>query len=139
MAQSSHQLWEEFFKRYYKDPINVLAENYPEKRSLMVNFSDIERFDMELARELIEHPDAVLKHANEAISSIDLPVEVDFDNVHVRIIGLPDRIQIRELRSANINKFVSVSGLIRKATEVRPKIIVAVFKCQRCDHVTMMF
>jgi len=138
MAQSSHQLWEEFFKRYYKDAINDLAENYPEKRSLWVMFSDIERFDMELARELIEHPDAVLKHANEAIISIDLPVDVVFDSAHVRIIGLPERIQIRELRSANINRFISVTGLIRKATEVRPKIINAAFKCQRCDHVTMI-
>ncbi|MDP2841327.1 MAG: minichromosome maintenance protein MCM [Candidatus Methanoperedens sp.] len=138
MAQSSHQLWEEFFKRYYKDAINDLAENYPEKRSLWVKFSDIEKFDPDLGRELIEHPDSVLKHANEAIVSIDLPVDVIIDNAHVRIIGLPERIQIRELRSANINKFISVSGLIRKATEVRPKVIVAAFKCQRCDHVTMM-
>ena len=138
MAQSSHQLWEEFFKRYYKDAINDLAESYPEKRSLWVKFSDIEKFDPDLGRELIDHPDPVLKHANEAIVSIDLPVDVIIDSAHVRIIGLPERIQIRELRSSNINKFISVAGLIRKATEVRPKVIVAAFKCQRCDHVTMM-
>jgi replicative DNA helicase Mcm len=138
MAQSSHLLWEEFFGRYYKVDIIELAQNYPEKRSLWVQFSDIERFDMELARELIEHPDAVLKHGNEAIIMTDLSGNVDFESIHVRIIGLPERIQIRELRSANINKFISVSGLIRKATEVRPKIINAAFKCQRCDHITMI-
>src|SRR3972149_9833927 len=138
MAQSSVQVWEDFFKRYYWEAILELAKNYPEKRSLSVVFSDIERFDMELAREIIEHPDSILKHANEALMSADLPADVDFTNTHVRIVALPDRIQIRELRSAHINKFIAVSGLIRKATEVRPKIVVAAFKCKRCDHVTLL-
>lgn len=138
MAQSSHQVWEDFYKRYYWEDILELANTYPEKRSLYLHFPDLERFDMELARELLEHPDQVLKHANEAHSAIDLPVDVDFTGAHVRIIKLPERIQIRQLRSANINRFIAVSGLIRKATEVRPKIINAAFKCQRCGHVTFV-
>src|SRR5574337_578184 len=138
MTLSSHQAWEDFFKRYHWANIIELAGYYPEKRSHIVDFSDLERFDSELARELLEHPELVLKHANEALRSVDLPVDVDFTNTHVRIVNLPERIQIRELRSANINKFIAVSGLIRKATEVRPKIVKAAFKCQRCEHVTMM-
>ncbi|MDL5502302.1 MAG: AAA family ATPase, partial [Candidatus Methanoperedens sp.] len=98
----------------------------------------IERFDMELARDLLEHPDKVIKHANEALSSIDLPADVVFTETHVRIIKIPERIQIRELRSENINKFIAVSGLIRKATEVRPKIVNAAFKCQKCGEITFM-
>jgi replicative DNA helicase Mcm len=139
MVQSSLQVWEDFFKRYYWEEILKLANEYPEKRSLGIQFPDIEKFDMELARELIEHPEQVLAHANEALSAIDLPADVDFINTHVRIIRLPEpRIQIRELRSANINKLIAVSGLIRKATEVRPKIVKAAFKCQRCGDVTLM-
>jgi len=115
-----------------------LAKNFPEKRSLVIQFPDIERFDMELARELLEHPDKVIKHANEALSNIDLPADVVFTETHVRIIKIPERIQIRELRSENINKFIAVSGLIRKATEVRPKIVNAAFKCQKCGEITFM-
>ena len=138
MVQSSIQVWEEFFKRYYWENINGLAKDYPEKRSLVIQFPDIERFDMELARELLEHPDKVIKHSNEALCSIDLPADVVFTDTHVRIIKIPERIQIRELRSENINKFIAVSGLIRKATEVRPKIINAAFKCQKCGEITFM-
>ncbi|NJD51237.1 MAG: minichromosome maintenance protein MCM [Candidatus Methanoperedens sp.] len=138
MVQSSIQVWEDFFKRYYWENILELAKNFPEKRSLTVQFPDIERFDMELARELLEHPDKVIKHANEALSSIDLPADVVFTDTHVRIIKIPERIQIRELRSENINKFIAVSGLIRKATEVRPKIVNAAFKCQKCGEITYM-
>ena len=138
MAQSSTQTWADFFKRYYWDTILELANDYPDKRSLFIDFPDIERFDMDLARELLEHPESVMKHANEALSSIDLPADVVFTNTHVRIVKVPERIQIRELRSSNINKFIAVAGLIRKATEVRPKIINAAFKCQRCGDVTFM-
>lgn len=138
MAQSSHQIWEEFFKRYYRENILELARDYPEKRSLYVQFPDLEKFDMELARELTEHPDPVLEHANSALAGIDLPVDITLKDTHVRIIDLPVRIQIRELRSADINRFIAVSGLIRKATEVRPKIVNAAFKCQRCEFVTFM-
>ncbi len=138
MAQSSPQTWEDFFKRYYWENILELANAYPEKRSLFVQFSDLEKFDMELARMLIEHPDSVLKHANEALGAVDLPADVELAKTHVRVISLPEHIQIRELRSANINRFIAVSGLIRKATEVRPKIVNAAFKCQRCGYVTLM-
>ncbi len=141
MAQSSNQIWEDFFKRYYWDDLLELANHYPEKRSLFVQFPDLEQFDRELADELLEHPETVLKHANEALIGIELPADVEeFKNTHIRIIKLPEqaRIQIRELRSANINKFIAIAGLIRKATEVRPKIVNAAFKCQRCEHVTFV-
>ncbi len=141
MAQSSNQIWEDFFKRYYWDDLLDLANHYPEKRSLFIQFPDLEQFDRELADELLEHPETVLKHANEALIGIELPADVEeFKNTHVRIIKLPEqaRIQIRELRSANINKFIAIAGLIRKATEVRPKIVNAAFKCQRCEHVTFV-
>ncbi len=138
MVQSSIQIWEDFFKRYYWENILELAKDYPEKCSLYVQFSDLERFDMEIARELLDHPDAVLEHANEALAGVVLPADVEFKNTHVRIIKLPERVQIRELRSVNINRFIAVSGLIRKATEVRPKIVNAAFKCRYCDHVTFV-
>ncbi|NJD76152.1 MAG: MCM family protein [Candidatus Methanoperedens sp.] len=138
ITKSSVQNWEGFFETYYDDDIKELARNYPDKRSLNVKFSDIENRDFDLARELLEHPDSVLKHANEALATFGFHIDVDFINTHVRVVALPERIQIRELRSSHINKFIAVAGLIRKATEVRPKIINAAFKCQRCEHVTMM-
>jgi replicative DNA helicase Mcm len=138
MVQSSIQVWEDFFKLYYWENILELARDYPEKRSLVIQFSDINLRDMDLASELLEHPDRVMKHANEALSGIDLPADVVFTDTHVRIIKIPERIQIRELRSDNINKFIAVSGLIRKATEVRPKIRIAAFKCKYCEELTKL-
>jgi replicative DNA helicase Mcm len=45
---------------------------------------------------------------------------------------LPRHFKTRELRSDHIGKLLAIDGLVRTATEVRPKIISAAFQCQRC-------
>ena len=54
--------------------------------------------------------------------------------IHFRIRNLPrdSRIDIRKLRAKHLETFVSVEGLVRKATEVRPRVTVAEFECMRC-------
>ncbi|MFA7153339.1 MAG: minichromosome maintenance protein MCM, partial [Methanoregulaceae archaeon] len=49
--------------------------------------------------------------------------------INIRFINLPRKIGIRHIRSDHINKFVSVEGILRKTTEVRPRIVQAVFRC----------
>jgi replicative DNA helicase Mcm len=56
-------------------------------------------------------------------------------NIHLRIEGLPKdaRIGVRDLRSKHLGKFLAAEGLVRKATEVRPRLTEAVFQCVRCN------
>src|SRR5665647_734059 len=51
---------------------------------------------------------------------------------------IPNRISIRELRSKHLSRFVAIEGMIRKATEVRPRIMKAAFQCLRCGHLTVV-
>ena len=131
---STELIWEEFFKRYYKEQLLSLASIYPENKSLVINFPDIERYNLELANELLENPDEVMADANAALENYDLPMDVTLEDTHVRIIKIPSKIEIRQLRSENISKLISIEGIIRKATEVRPKLVVAAFECQRCKE-----
>ncbi|HIH78396.1 MAG TPA: minichromosome maintenance protein MCM, partial [Halobacteria archaeon] len=39
---------------------------------------------------------------------------------------------IRDIRGTDISKFVSIEGTVKKVTEVRPKIVTAVFRCKLC-------
>ena len=133
---SSEITWEEFIKRYYFEQLLSLAGEYPERKSLIIEYPDIEKYSIELAGELLETPDNVLRHANMALNNIDLPMDVTLDDTHVRIVNLPTDVEIRQLRSDNISKLISVTGIIRKATEVRPKLITAAFECQKCGHIT---
>lgn len=134
--------WDEklkrFFKDYYWNEILQLANEYPDQRSLIVDFTDMEKFDRELSRELLDHPGELISSAEAALKEIDLPVEKSLDQAHVRVIKIPNRVPIRELRSKHLSRFVAIEGMIRKATEVRPRIVKAAFQCLRCGHLTIV-
>ena len=124
--------WEEFLRSRYWDDLLELADSYPDERSLVVQFPDLDKFDPEFAEELLENPEQVLEAAQAALLDLDLPMDVYMDRAHVRIAGLPRHYKTRELRSDHIGKLLAIEGLVRTATEVRPKIVSAAFQCQRC-------
>ncbi len=126
--------WEDFFVEYeYRGRIVRISELYPDERSLAVSFTELDRFDADLALQLFESPRNVLEAGEEAIKSL-LPPGIEAQ-VHLRMTEVPKdaRIEVRRLRSKNLGKFVSIEGLVKMSTDVRPKVLVAVFKCARCE------
>lgn len=125
--------WERFFKTYYREQINEAVLGFPQRRSLVIDFFDLDKHDGTLAQYLLDHPNQALQHAQEALKSVDVPVEPR-PKLHVRVIRLPvtNTIDVRDLRAEHLGKLVAVKGLIKKVTEVRPKIQDAVFQCGRC-------
>ncbi|OYT62824.1 AAA family ATPase [Methanosarcinales archaeon ex4484_138] len=134
---SSVPKWVEFFNLYYKPNIIKLVGEYPDLRSLQVSFYDVERFDPDLADELLMVPDSVLRVAEDALVDIGERKGARLLNAHVRVVELPMRVAIRDIRSDHIGTLIAVEGLIRKATEVRPKIVRAVFHCPY-EHETIV-
>lgn len=134
---SSRQKWKEFFTRYYKPGIQQLAVSDAKAKSISVDFQDIVKFDVRLSDELLRNPEKVLRDAEEAIPLVDLPVKRKVA-AFVRVIHVPRKTQVRDLRSGHINTFVSIDGTVRKITDVRPRIIVAAFECARCGNVVYL-
>ncbi len=126
--------WEEFLSSRYWDELLELADSYPDERSLIVKFPDLDKYDPEFAENLLENPEQVLEAAQAALLEIDLPMDVYLDRAHVRIAELPRHYKTRELRADHIGKLIAIDGLVRTATEVRPKIVSAAFQCQRCGY-----
>ena len=139
MAQAGNQeltdRFIQFYRNYYRDEIGTLAQKYPnEQRSLYVDYDDLYQFDRDLADDYLSQPDQIQEYAQEALRLYDLPADVKLGNAHVRLQNLPDSVDIRGIRvhDNHIGKLVSVQGIIRKATDVRPKITDSAFECQRC-------
>ena len=130
--------WEDFLKRYCWDELVELSNYYPEKRSLLVKFTDMDLYDPNLADMVLESPDVAINAATRALRAIDTPTGVTLDEANFRIIKVPRRLKIRDIRSEDIGKLVSIEGLVTKATEVRPKVVDAVFECPYCHHVFSM-
>jgi len=126
--------WEEFLEaEENRLKLLELTDRLPELRSLTVTYSEIDRFDPDFASFILNHPDRALRKGEDIIKRLTNSARSTAD-VHLRIKELPrdSRIEIRNLRSEDLGKLISVEGLVRKATEVRPRLILGVFKCMRC-------
>ncbi|WP_372910518.1 LAGLIDADG family homing endonuclease [Salinigranum sp.] len=129
----------QFYRNYYRDEIGRLAQRYPnEQRSLYVDYDDLYTFDPDTAEDYLNRPEEFQRYAEEALRLYDLPADVSLGQAHVRLQNIPDSIDIRNIRvhDDHIGKLVSVQGIVRKATDVRPKITEAAFECQRCGTMT---
>ncbi len=126
MSRDFKQRWATFFTRYYEKQILKLASDYPEVNNIDVDYAALQNFDIALADALLEEPTPLLRAAHDALLEYDLPIECKLD-VEVRIVNVPDKIKIRDLRSNHVGKLISIEGIVRKATEVRPKLTEAGF------------
>lgn len=75
--------WEEFLKKYCWDRIIELSNYYPERRSLLVIFSDVDLYDSNLADMLLEDPDVTIESVTRALREMDIPTGVTLDETNV--------------------------------------------------------
>src|SRR2546426_2326021 len=129
--------WEEFFSEMgLESEIVGRADRYPDERSLKIRFEDLNRFDTDMSIHLLRQPLNVLTAGEERIRRVVPPTEESVE-IHLRVTGIPrdSRVQIRDLRAKHLGRFIAVEGLVRKATEVRPMVVDALFQCLRCGTV----
>ncbi|MEK6941491.1 MAG: minichromosome maintenance protein MCM, partial [archaeon] len=128
-----------FFETQYKKPIEQLIEKYPQKKTLQVDFSELEHFDVELADDFLDRPDYLLEAAKLAIKEIDLPNLVsDEFSPHLRFYNLPTgkdtQPQLRDISSTHIGKLITIEGVVAQITDVLPKLKAATWECKRCGN-----
>ena len=125
----------EFFTSIYKKHIDDLLLVYPKKRSVIVDYVDLERFDPDIADKLIKEPDLLLEAAEESIKQMNLSISIEGTfSPHVRFYNFPGTdILIEQVGSKELNELVSFKGVITKRAEIMHKVKIAVFKCEVCD------
>jgi replicative DNA helicase Mcm len=117
-----------------RNKVMELASRFPEERSLEIPFSAIESADTGLADELLVHPEDVLDSGSRAMRELLPVMGPEAQGLRLRVTGLPITAHrvIREIRESDLNRFIAIDGIVRKATEVRPQIRDAVFSCAAC-------
>ncbi len=119
------QKFERFFTTVYNDKA---IKSWEENKHVLVDFEVLDAYDPDLASKLIDDPENIISLAEEAISNHPIIGEY---KPKVRFTNLPSSsgIEIRDLRSEHIGKFLYVEGIIRQASEVRPELVAVVYKC----------
>lgn len=129
-------VFEEFFTGIYKERINAVLASYPNRRSLEVNYEDLDKFDTAAADKLREFPELVIEAAEQAIQNINLtPASGDEFKPHVRFFNAPggDAVTIERLSSERLNQLVAFRGIVTKRTDVMHKVKIAHYVCQACN------
>jgi replicative DNA helicase Mcm len=130
---------QDFFETIYKKQIDHLAFNYPDLKSLEIDYKDLENYDLAVAETLLETPQLIFEAAEIAIQRVDVGVldsEVEF-KPHIRFFNLPDEhaVSIRDIGAEHLNKLVSVEGVIKVITERLEKLVLARFVCRKCNNI----
>lgn len=117
-----------------------LAKAANDETALAIDFDVMDKYKdgREFCAMLLSEPDAFLGIAGEAMAQTVLPSAVsavtDAQPVRARFFNLPESMNIRDLRAKQLNKFISIEGIVRRASEVRPEVTETVWKCTECDH-----
>lgn len=124
--------FDEFFNAVYSSEIALLKTNFPKERSLNVKYTDLEKWNSDIADLLMKNPDKVINAAKEALEMHGFDKTYDYE-VHVRFHELPDfNLLVQDLGAAHIDKVIRVEGILTKRYETKPKVKMALFKCKNC-------
>ncbi|MBS3095834.1 minichromosome maintenance protein MCM [Candidatus Woesearchaeota archaeon] len=114
---------------------NSLLDNARKgNRFLLVDFSELSKYDPDLATELLDAPEETIKAIEKAIEQFDVD---GLSNFKIRFHNLPQsqNIMVRDIRSKHINKLFFVEGVIRRKSDVRPQVTSARFECPICGNI----
>ena len=128
--------WQKFFEEHCKSDIETVSLSYPEKRSLFVDYWKLDEENSELAELILSQPFKAFFNAEAALKNIDVATG-DKLRLHFRVTNLPDtsRVIIRKIRANHLGRFMAIDGLVKKRTEVRPKLLVGAFQCAKCSAI----
>lgn len=128
----------EFLRGYYKEDILEFARHYPkERKSIAIDWTDVYRFDNVIADDVIEKPDKIREHFEEALRLFDMPIDIELGGASVRFSNVPEQKDVSEVsRHEQLAQLISVKGQVSKVSGIKPKVTTAAFQCRRCGYIT---
>lgn len=99
-------------------------------KPLVVDFEDLTKYSIEVADKLLESPEEYLALFDEVVKDFDLP------ETTVQFRNLPNNTneRIRNLRVRHLGKFMTVDGVVKLASDVKPRIYETLHECQECGN-----
>ena len=123
--------FEEFFsEEYYTEVAEAIHEG---EESIVVDIEDMDIFNIELYDYLRDNPDKAVSAAEEGVLGHD---QITDEELNIRFTNMPeeDFVLLKNLRSEHIGKFIPVEGMIKRASQVKPEVVSAVFECNQCGE-----
>jgi len=114
--------------------------------AVIIDYSIIERWDLDFADQLITDPGTIIEHLENTLVDNHL-IDMDIDlqrQLHIQpekppieIINLPETYEVEQVRNVkNLGKFVQVQGRTSLQNLTKAQATITAFQCVRCEHIT---
>lgn len=127
------KVFREFIEQnYYPQLLEAVRKG---STSLTLDFSTLIKFNTEICEEILETPEELLKAAELAIKEFDLPQKIIKFTIRLKNLPVAQKVQISEIRSKHLTKFIWSEGIVRQKSDVRPHVTAAKFECPSCGNI----
>jgi len=123
--------------KYREDASRTISQG---RTSLAIDFIDLLTYDKELAGELLAEPDTVLTAFDKAVYQLFTTLNPSLSSqspllFKARVKGITEKVPLRDISSAHIDRLIAVGGLVVRASEVRPYLMQGMWRCST-GHLT---
>mgnify|MGYP002761959029 CR=1 FL=1 len=121
--------FEEFFSEsYYAEVSEAVKEG---DDAVVVDYQELDMFSPDVTDYLRDNPENGIGAAEEGLQVHE---QVTSEEMGVRFSNFPEHefVLLRNLRSEHIGKFIPIEGMIKRASQVKPEVVSAVFECVQC-------
>ncbi|CAL8467630.1 g7168 [Coccomyxa elongata] len=135
---------EQFFLNYTEDGadeakyITLLREMHASREGMLnVDCHDLHAYNSELYKKLIKYPSEVITLMDGAVKLVYADItqtQAEFAEVQANVFNLMEKKVIRDLDPDDIDRLVSVSGMVTRCSNIIPEVSHACFKCDSCQH-----
>ncbi|WP_276257215.1 ATPase [Halomontanus rarus] len=119
----------------YGDTVREVNSHYPSKRSIRLDWKEIERFDDDLAQRFIHSPKRTRGTVESTLECWD---EIDMPEVAVRLHNIPDEYHFRvgKQRTIHLGGLITIEGEVVEMDGVKPFAREAALECRLCGTLT---
>lgn len=128
--------YNEFLNMFYADAWLNLANNYPDKKGIEIDFGDLQKYDIDLSEQLEENPDSEIEELQAVLR--DHPLFEPMPDACIMLKGIPRDTPLHKIGEGQISRVVSTRGTITQSGDVYVKLVIGAFECQKCGNITMI-
>lgn len=144
--EESQERFEEFLRTYKDEQGDTIywtrVKQMPinEETSLFIDYQELVSFDLAFSVLATDDPMKFIQILNEALVAVlqlqapDYVESIDSSLIKARVTNYSEHVKLRAIRSKHIGKLIHISGIMMRASEVKPLLVQAVFQCRICDE-----
>jgi len=144
--EESQERFEEFLRTYKDEQGDTIywtrVKQMPinEETSLFIDYQELVSFDLAFSVLATDDPVKFTQILNDALIAVlqlqapDYVESIDSSLIKARVTNYSEHVKLRAIRSKHIGKLIHISGIMMRASEVKPLLVQAVFQCRICDE-----